>query len=138
MFTIIFSIVIFDFNLNRSPDYLFRYDYLGRSDETGIWSQQFVPAEGGFKSFFEEPTTNNFMLTTNLNIGIWKWIEGYLDLGMLKDDIGESRYFYGSGIRLNLLPDFFELYFPVSSSNGFELDDYRSVSYTHLTLPTKA
>ena len=54
-----------------------------------------------------------------------KWIEGYLDLGMLKDDIGESRYFYGSGIRLNLLPDFFELYFPVSSSNGFELDDYR-------------
>jgi hypothetical protein len=25
----------FDFNLNRSPDYLFRYDYLGRSESTG-------------------------------------------------------------------------------------------------------
>ena len=24
------------------------------------------------------------MLTTNLNIGLWKWIEGYLDIGALK------------------------------------------------------
>ena len=115
----------FNYNLGRSGGYLFLDNYLGRSESSGLLSQQFIMAGGGFKSFFEEPTTNNFMLTTNLNIGIWKWIEGYLDLGMLKDDIGESRYFYGSGIRLNLLPDFFELYFPVSSSNGFELDDYR-------------
>ena len=115
----------FNYNLERSGGYLFLDNYLGRSESSGLLSQQFIMAGGGFKSFFEEPTTNNFMLTTNLNIGIWKWIEGYLDLGMLKDDIGESRYFYGSGIRLNLLPDFFELYFPVSSSNGFELDDYR-------------
>ena len=115
----------FNYNLGRSGGYLFLDNYLGRSESSGLLSQQFIMAGGGFKSFFEEPTTNNFMLTTNLNIGIWKWIEGYLDLGMLKDDLGESRYFYGSGIRLNLLPDFFELYFPVSSSNGFELDDYR-------------
>ncbi|MDC0034542.1 hypothetical protein OAJ01_02570 [Flavobacteriaceae bacterium] len=115
----------FNYNLGRSGGYLFLDNYLGRSESSGLLSQQFIMAGGGFKSFFGEPTTNNFMLTTNLNIGIWKWIEGYLDLGMLKDDIGESRYFYGSGIRLNLLPDFFELYFPVSSSNGFELDDYR-------------
>ena len=115
----------FKYNLGRSGGYLFLDNYLGRSESSGLLSQQFIMAGGGFKSFFEEPTTNNFMLTTNLNIGIWKWIEGYLDLGMLKDNKGESRYFYGSGLRLNLLPDFFELYFPVSSNNGFELDDYR-------------
>ena len=115
----------FNYNLGRSGGYLFLDNYLGRSESSGLLSQQFIMAGGGFKSFFEEPTTNNFMLTSNLNIGIWKWIEGYLDIGMLKDDLGESRYFYGSGLRLNLLPDFFELYFPVSSSNGFELDDYR-------------
>ena len=71
------------------------------------------------------PTSNNFMLTSNLNIGIWKWIEGYLDLGTLKNKNEDPRYFYGTGIRLNLLPDFFELYFPISSSNGFELNNYR-------------
>ena len=114
----------FNYNLGRSGGYLFLDNYLGRSERTGLLSQQFIMAGGGFKSFFKDPTTNNFMLTTNLNLGIWKWIEGYLDLGMLKNSKEDSRYFYGTGIRLNLLPDFFELYFPVSSSNGFELNDY--------------
>tara|TARA_Y100001935_G_scaffold66722_1_gene56145 strand:- start:232 stop:558 length:327 start_codon:yes stop_codon:yes gene_type:complete len=78
---------------------------------------------GGFKSFFEDPSSNDFMITTNLNIGLWKWFEGYLDIGALKNKGEKSRYFYGTGFRLNLLPDFFELYFPVSSTNGFELND---------------
>ena len=111
----------FNYNLGRSAGYLFLDNYLGRSERTGLLSQQFIMAGGGFKSFFDNPTTDNFMLTTNLNIGLWKWIEGYLDLGMLKDKGEKSRYFYGTGLRLNLLPDFFELYFPISSSNGFEL-----------------
>ena len=115
----------FKYNLGRSGGYLFLDNYLGRSERTGLLSQQFIMAGGGFKSFFDDPTTNNFMLTSNLNIGIWKWVEGYLDLGMLKNKDSDSRYFYGTGLRLNLLPDFFELYFPVSSSNGFELNDFR-------------
>ena len=115
----------FNYNLGRSGGYLFLDNYLGRSESTGLLSQQFIMAGGGFKSFFKDPTTNNFMLSTNLNIGIWKWVEGYLDLGMLKDSKEDSRYFYGTGLRLNLLPDFFELYLPISSSNGFELNDFR-------------
>ena len=115
----------FKYNLGRSGGYLFLDNYLGRSERTGLLSQQFIMNGGGFKSFFKDPTTNNFMLTSNLNIGIWKWIEGYLDLGMLKNKDSDSRYFYGTGLRLNLLPDFFELYFPISSSNGFELNDFR-------------
>lgn len=111
----------FNYNLGRSAGYLFLDNYLGRSERTGLLSQQFIMAGGGFKSFFDNPTTDNFMLTTNLNIGLWKWIEGYLDLGTLKDKGEKPRYFYGTGLRLNLLPDFFELYFPISSSNGFEL-----------------
>jgi hypothetical protein len=115
----------FNYNLGRSGGYLFLDNYLGRSESTGLLSQQFIMAGGGFKSFFKDPTTNNFMLSTNLNIGIWKWVEGYLDLGVLKDSKEDSRYFYGTGLRLNLLPDFFELYLPISSSNGFELNDFR-------------
>ena len=113
----------FNYNLSRSSDYLFRNNYLGRSENTGILSQQFIMSGGGFKSFFEDPSSNDFMITTNLNIGLWKWFEGYLDIGALKNKGEKSRYFYGTGFRLNLLPDFFELYFPVSSTNGFELND---------------
>ena len=115
----------FKYNLGRSGGYLFLDNYLGRSERTGLLSQQFIMSGGGFKSFFEDPTTNNFMLTSNLYLGIWKWIEGYLDLGTLKNKNEDPRYYYGTGIRLNLLPDFFELYFPINSSNGFELNDYR-------------
>jgi hypothetical protein len=111
----------FDFNLNRSPDYLFRYDYLGRSDETGIWSQQFVPAEGGFKSFFDDQSyANNYMASLNASIGIWKWIELYGDVGVLKNINEKPLGFFDSGIKLNLVPDYFEVFFPLYSSNGFE------------------
>ena len=113
----------FNYNLGRSGGYLFLDNYLGRSEKTGLLSQQFIMAGGGFKSFFEDPTSNNFMLTSNLNIGLWKWLEGYLDLGILKNKDQETRYFYGTGLRLNLLPDFFELYFPLTSTNGIEVSD---------------
>ena len=118
----------FDFNLNRSPDYLFRYDYLGRSDETGIWSQQFVPAEGGFKSFFEESSANNYMISLNTSIGIWKWIEFYADVGALKNQSRNSVGYFDTGIKFNLVQDYFELFFPLYSSNGFEpsQDNYSS------------
>ena len=45
--------------------------------------------------------------------------------GILKDKNQKKREFYGTGIKHNLLPDFFELYFPISSSNGLEINDYR-------------
>ncbi len=106
--------------MNRSPDYLFRYDYLGRSDETGIWSQQFVPAEGGFKAFFDESSSNNYMTSINASIGIWKWIEFYGDIGVLKNRNRNALGYFDSGIKFNLVQDYFELYFPLYSSNGFE------------------
>ncbi len=112
-------------DLGRSDGYLLLTDYLGRSERTGLLSQQFVMAGGGFKSIFENPKSDNLMIATNINIGIWKWFEGYLDLGILKDKNQKKREFYGTGVKLNLLPDFFELYFPISSSNGLEIDDYR-------------
>ena len=126
----------FDFNLNRSPDYLFRYDYLGRSDETGIWSQQFVPAEGGFKSFFDESSSNNYMLSINASIGIWKWIELYGDIGTLKNQGRNSVSYFDSGIKLNLVQDYFELFFPLYSSNGFEpTQDFYSTKIRFLFYP---
>jgi len=118
----------FNYNLSRSGDYLFNGNYIGRSEEDGILSQQFIMAGGGFKSFFKNPSTNNFILSTNINYGIWKWFESYIDLGILKDKDEKSRYFYGTGIRLNILPDFFELYFPISSNNGFELSQENYIS----------
>jgi hypothetical protein len=42
--------LIFSYAADRPTDYLFDYNYLGRSESTGLYSQQFILAEGGFKS----------------------------------------------------------------------------------------
>lgn len=115
----------FDFNLNRPSDYLFRYGYLGRSETTGIYSQQFIPSEGGFKSIFEESTANDYMLSLNTSAGVWKWIELYGDVGVLKNYGNKAKAYFDSGIKLNLSPDYLEIYLPLLSSNGFELTQAR-------------
>ena len=75
----------FDFSLNRASDYLFEYNYLGRSEEKGIYSQQFIMSEGGFKSKFKNPLANDFLISSNIGIGLWKWIELYADIGISKN-----------------------------------------------------
>ena len=111
----------FSFALDRPTDYLFDYNYLGRSEDSGIWSQQLIIAEGGFKSQLENPFSNDWIATTNSSVNIWKWVEVYGDLGFIKNQNQPTRFVYDSGIRLNLLTDYFELYFPIYSNNGWEI-----------------
>ncbi|WP_298516385.1 metalloprotease [uncultured Kordia sp.] len=111
----------FSFALDRPTDYLFDYNYYGRSEDTGLFSQQLIVAEGGFKSKLEDPFSNDWIGTTNVSYSIWKWIEAYGDAGFIKNNGANTRFVYDSGIRLNLVPDFFELYFPVYSNNGWEI-----------------
>jgi hypothetical protein len=111
----------FDFNLNRITDYLFQYNYLGRSEKTGFYSQQYIPAEGGFKSKFDQSNVNDYMISINLYVGIWKWIELYADIGLVKNKYAKLKGYYDSGFRINLVPDYLELFFPITSSNGFEI-----------------
>lgn len=112
----------FNFALDRPTDYLFDYNYYGRSETTGIFSQQLILAEGGFKSRLDTPMADRWLATTNVGMGIWNWIEGYVDAGFVKNSGSDPQFVYGSGIRLNLLQDYFELYLPVHSSNGWEIN----------------
>lgn len=111
----------FSFSLDRATDYLFDYNYLGRSESTGIYSQQFIQAEGGFKSKLVNPFANEWITAANGSFNIWNWIEVYGDAGLMKNKQQDARFVYDSGIRLNLVTDYFELYFPVQSNNGFEI-----------------
>ncbi|MFS4415321.1 metalloprotease [Maribacter sp. 2307ULW6-5] len=113
----------FSFALDRPTDYLFDYGYLGRSEESGIYSQQLIIAEGGFKSFLDEQYrfSDNWLSTANVSFNLWRWIELYGDIGLVKNKGAKEKFVYDSGIRLNLVTDFFELYFPVHSNNGWEI-----------------
>ena len=113
----------FDFGLDRPSDYLFESEYLGRSETKGLFSQQSIIADGFFKSKLEVRTANRWMATTNVNYTIWSWIEGYGDIGFIKNAATDPKFVYDSGIRLNLVTDYFELFFPVYSSNGWEIGE---------------
>ena len=110
----------FSFALDRSSDYLFDYNYLGRSETSGFFSQQIIITEGGFKTIFENQWANQWMLTNNFSIGLWRWIEAYADAGFVKNRGENARFVYDSGIRLNFIHNFLEIYFPAQSSLGFE------------------
>ena len=112
----------FSFGLNRINDYLFEQNLFGRSENEGIFSQQFVVGQGGFKSNFKQPYYANQLITSlNTSISIWKWAEVYNDVAMLKNKNSSPKYFYENGIRLNFLPDIFEFYLPIYTNEGFEV-----------------
>ena len=111
----------FSFALDRPTDYLFEYGYLGRSEASGIFSQQYIDAEGGFKSKLETPFANQWMTTINSSTTLWKYILLYGDLGLVKNKFDVPHVVYDSGIRINLVTDYFEVYFPIYSNLGWEI-----------------
>lgn len=113
----------YNFGLDRPKDYLFDYNFYGRSEKSGFFSQQLIIAEGGFKSKFENPYANKWMTTLNVTSSIWHWIQMYGDVGLYQNKGQKITFVYDSGIHLNLVPDYFEIFLPVYSTNGFELGE---------------
>lgn len=115
----------FSFALDRPTDYLFDYNYLGRSEDTGIFSQQYIEAEGGFKSKLETPFANQWITTLNASTTLWNYILAYGDIGLVKNKFNSAKFVYDSGIRINLVTDYFEVYLPVYSNLGWEMGQPR-------------
>ncbi|MGI9526165.1 MAG: hypothetical protein ACR2MS_03525 [Weeksellaceae bacterium] len=109
----------FDFGLDRVNDYTYSYPLLGRSESQGFLSQQFVLAEGGFKSNFNKKS-NQLLFTTNWEYPIWNILDAYADFGYIKNKDNKGEFLYDSGFRIRFIPDYLELYFPIQSTLGFE------------------
>ena len=113
----------FSFALDRPTDYLFDYEYLGRSESSGIFSQQYIDAEGGFKSKLNPAYANQWISTVNTSTTLWKYVLAYGDVGFVKNKHSDPKFVYDSGIRVNLVTDYFEIYFPVYSNLGWEVSE---------------
>lgn len=111
----------FSFALDRPTDYLFDYNYLGRSERTGIFSQQYITAEGGFKSKLKTPFANQWITTINASTTLWNYVLAYGDIGLVKNKLDAPHFVYDSGVRINLVTDYFEIYLPIYSNLGWEI-----------------
>tara|TARA_B110000037_G_scaffold90350_1_gene106982 strand:- start:58762 stop:61548 length:2787 start_codon:yes stop_codon:yes gene_type:complete len=113
----------FSYGLTEQSDYLFRLNYFGRSEESGFFSQQYITNEGGFKSYLEQNYANQWMGSINSSVGLWRWVEVYNDVGLMKSKNQRVFFGYENGIRLNFVHEFLEVYFPMYSNNGWEIND---------------
>ncbi|MFC2110351.1 aminopeptidase [Bacteroidota bacterium] len=121
----------FSFGLSRPQDYLFEQNLFGRSEDTGIVSQQYVSSQGGFKSFFNNDSqkyANKWMTTFNTSVSIWQNLQLYNDFGAVKNTGYNLFLAHESGLRLTLVHNILEFYLPIHSNNGWEmgLNNYSS------------
>ncbi|WP_297983126.1 aminopeptidase [uncultured Chryseobacterium sp.] len=124
---------LFDYGISRVSNYSFSYNLLGQSATSGILSQQYILAEGGFKSFFKD-TANQWIVSHNIDAHVWKMFNFYADAGVYKNkEYSGAKFLYDTGVKIKLIPDFLEVYLPLQSSNGFEpsFKDYgKRIRYT--------
>ncbi len=111
----------YSLGLSGTRDFLFDYNFLGRSDQDGIWSHQFFTTEGGFKGATGE-FADRWMFTSNLVVPLWQVIGVFGDIGLLDD---ASETFFDYGVRLALISDFAEIYFPAGNNHDLYLYNNR-------------
>jgi len=123
---------MFNYGISRVSNYAFSYTLLGESANSGILSQQYILADGGFKSFIPG-TVNQWITSINVDSSVWKIFHVYADAGMYKNKNQPTQFIWDSGIKVRVIPDFLEVFFPIQSSLGFEpaFKDYaKRIRYT--------
>ncbi|SIQ18319.1 hypothetical protein SAMN05880574_10749 [Chryseobacterium sp. RU37D] len=122
----------FNYGISRVSDYSFSYNLLGQSATGGILSQQYILADGGFKSFIPG-SVNKWITSVNVDTSVWKIFHVYADAGIYDNKGQPTKFIWDSGVKVRVIPDFLEIYFPIQSSLGFEpgFKDYaKRIRYT--------
>lgn len=122
----------FNYGISRVSDYSFSYNLLGQSANSGLLSQQYILADGGFKSFLPG-SVNQWITSFNVDSSVWKIFHVYADAGVYKNKNQPTQFIWDTGIKVRVIPDFLEVYFPIQSSLGFEpsFKDYaKRIRYT--------
>lgn len=120
----------YNFGLSGTPDYLFDYYFLGRSEGDGFLSRQFFVADGGLK-YDTKKTVNQFLASSTVQYPIWRFFQVYAEGAFTSNQFissngsssSEDVFHYGAGFSLRFVPEFVELYFPVvygNSQDGFQ------------------
>lgn len=109
----------FDFGISTLSNYSFSRSIIRRSKDAYYAPRQFILAEGGFKSAINN-TANHWLSTLNLDFQFMRYLGVYADMGLYKNRHTKSQFVWDSGVGLKIIPNLFEIYFPIQSTLGFE------------------
>lgn len=111
-------------------DYLYDHVYLGRSESSGLLSNQFTESEGGFKFFSYLGQSAQWLAALNIksSLGNLKLPVGlFADVGTCGNDgLLNDQALYDAGVYLSLRKNIFEIYFPLIWSK--DMENYKSVN----------
>ncbi len=118
----------------------YKYDdlFIGRNENTGIWSQQINIDQGGMKYAFGSPfqigQSNSFIISANIkadlpqDLPLKLPLKPYLDLGYFKnaqptgsDDTFQDQFLVSGGLMLEFFGDNLAIYFPIASTENLDL-----------------
>lgn len=117
----------FNLNLSGNSDYLYEHILLGRNTVEGHLNQQAMITDGGFKNYTTVASSNKWLNAINLKsnlpvsfLGLYAdvGLSGYTTRNFRGDEVDEvSDIAYAFGATLIVIPDMFEVYFPVKLSS---------------------
>ncbi len=125
---------------NGEDDYLFDEVFLGRTESSGILSQQFLVADAGLKIptlFYRQGEQWMFGLNTSTTLPGKLPFRLYAGLSTYNDAINTtlefSAFSYELGVELPLIKDIFVIYFPLVWSNDVKtIMDNEDLNYGNL------
>ncbi len=118
-------------------DYRFDDSYLGRTENSGIWSQQISLRDGGLKnalgSAYSLGRSNNFIIAFNLkadlpvNLPLRLPLKPYFDMGYFdnaqptgQDDTFQDQFLWSLGLALDFFDGMAGIYFPLLNSKNIQ------------------
>ena len=114
-------------------DYLFDHVFAGRTETKGLWAQQFVERDGGFKTFTFIGQTTKWITALNIKSSIPGIlpIRLYADFGITAPDARlNDALLYDGGIDICVAKDIFEIYLPLIQCSDFKKTlDINNVKY---------
>jgi hypothetical protein len=119
-------------------DPLFDHLYLARNDVPGILKQHMVVSEGGFKRATTIGNNDRWMFAVNMATTLPGRLpfQLYLDAGIFAD-AGEDQFFkglflYSSGLKMNIIKDVVEIYFPFPFFESKEIAEREALNQLDL------
>lgn len=124
----------FEYGLSGNSDYTYDQIFLARNTTNSFLNQQFAINDGGFKQLTTTRTGDRWLNAINIKSNLFtRMISAYADFGLVGftdtdfngneiDAVTDATY--NMGLALNIIPGFFEIYFPIYMSS-----DLNQLSY---------
>ncbi len=116
-----------------NQDYLFDHIFIGRTERTGIWANQFAVEDGGFKAYSASGQSDKWLTALNVTVPlpvknkVLGAIKFYGDFGLYNTTgLGSTTFMYNAGVQLTIVKNTLDIYIPLVYSS--DIKDYYSAN----------